>query len=193
MNNRTSLLIPLFLLSLLSASALGLQTTNLPVAAWQATQATTTATSSPVTIPFELNGRHILLKGKVNEKPITFVLDTGDQVAIVDSDVAQRLNLKLSGEVKVGGAGSGTATFTQGAQLKSIGCAPAGATKTSGGAAVVSAPPTASTSCHHSSTCRSSPCSIHTAPDRPCGGSDSSLPPGCCRTGGSGSASRSRC
>ena len=110
MNNRTSFLIPLFLLSLLSASALGLQTANLPVAAWQATQATSTATSSPVTIPFELNGRHILLKGKVNEKPITFVLDTGDQVAIVDSDVAQRLNLKLSGEVKVGGAGSGTAT-----------------------------------------------------------------------------------
>jgi hypothetical protein len=58
---------------------------------------------APVTIPFELNGRHILLKGKVNEKPVTFVLDTGDQVAIVDLDVAQRLNLKLPVRSKLAG------------------------------------------------------------------------------------------
>ena len=110
MNNRTPVLPFLFLFLLTSASLLGIHTGAVPVVALQATQATAPASYTPVTIPFELNGRHIILKGKVNGQPTTFVLDTGDQVAIVDSEVAKRLNLTLAGDVRVGGAGAGTLT-----------------------------------------------------------------------------------
>ncbi len=111
MNSRTPFLTFLLLLSLVSASALGLQTVARPAvpvaAAQQAAQATATA---PATVPFELNNRHIVLKGKVNSQPIEFVLDTGDQYAIVDLDLAKRMNLNLSGEVRVGGAGASIST-----------------------------------------------------------------------------------
>lgn len=110
MNNRIRFLTFLLLLCL----ALGVQTA-LPVRAQQAAPAT-----APATVPFELNNRHIILKGKVNSQPIEFVLDTGDQYAIVDLDLAQRMNLSLEGNVRVGGAGASTlmgafvkdATFT---------------------------------------------------------------------------------
>lgn len=109
MNSRTSLLTFLLLLSLVSASALGLQTAAIPsvplAAAQQAAQAT-----APATVPFELNNRHIVLKGKVNSHPIEFVLDTGDQYAIVDLDLAKRMNLSLNGDVRVGGAGASVLT-----------------------------------------------------------------------------------
>ncbi|HEU4770503.1 MAG TPA: aspartyl protease family protein, partial [Pyrinomonadaceae bacterium] len=74
------------------------------------TQATAKASSAIATIPFELNNRHIHLSGKVKSQPISFVLDTGDQVAIVDLDLAKRMNLKLDGQVRVGGAGASTST-----------------------------------------------------------------------------------
>ncbi len=106
MNKRTPLLTLLLLTCLLVASALGLQASAVSVAALQSSQAIAKATYAPVTIPFELNGRHIILKGKVNGQPLTFVLDTGDQYAIVDLDVAKRMNLNLNGEVRVGGAGA---------------------------------------------------------------------------------------
>ena len=109
MNNRIRFLTFLLLLCL----ALGVQTA--PVRAQQAATAT-----APATVPFELNNRHIVLKGKVNSQPIEFVLDTGDQYAIVDLDLAKRMNLNLEGNVRVGGAGASTlmgafvkdATFT---------------------------------------------------------------------------------
>ena len=43
--------------------------------------------SSPIfSIPFELVTRHIMLKVKIeNSRPLSFVLDTGDKVGIVDS------------------------------------------------------------------------------------------------------------
>ncbi len=114
MNRRTPFISFLLLLCLVSASALGLQTAAVPVAAFQS--AAQAVAKAPVSIPFELNGRHIILKGKVNGQPLTFVLDTGDQVAILDLDLAKRMNLDLSGgEVKVGGAG---AAVLSGARVK---------------------------------------------------------------------------
>lgn len=111
MNKRTSFLTLLILVCVVTASALGLHATAaIPVAEGQSSQATAKASAAPITIPFELNGRHIILKGKVNGQPLTFVLDTGDQVAIVDLDLAKRMNLELTGEVRVGGAGAATST-----------------------------------------------------------------------------------
>jgi hypothetical protein len=112
MNSRTPFLTFLLLILLITASGIGLQGAALRVAEPAAVQAPAKAAASIVraTIPFELEGRHIFLKGKVNGQPITFVLDTGDQVAIVDLDVARQMNLKLNGEVRVGGAGAALST-----------------------------------------------------------------------------------
>ncbi|HEX5965415.1 MAG TPA: aspartyl protease family protein [Pyrinomonadaceae bacterium] len=109
MNKRTFLLTFLLLIGLVSAGGIGLQSAALRVAAQVAAQAPA-ASSVRAKIPFELNNKHIMLKAKVDGKPITFVLDTGDQVAIVDLDVAKRMNLLLSGEVRVGGAGAAIST-----------------------------------------------------------------------------------
>lgn len=111
MNKRTFLLTFLLFIGLISASGIGLQSAALHVAPPVAAQAPAKAASTVrATIPFELNNRHIMLKAKVNGQPITFVLDTGDQVAIVDLDVARRMNLSLNGEVRVGGAGAAIST-----------------------------------------------------------------------------------
>ena len=65
------------------------------------------ATTSPVVIPFQLVVRHIMLKVEVNNsRPLSFVFDTGDKVAIVDDERAKELGLKLEGQIRVGGAGS---------------------------------------------------------------------------------------
>lgn len=107
MNKRTLLLTFLLFIGLISASGIGLQGAAMHVAARAAAQVPAKAASSVrATIPFELNNKHIMLKAKVNGNPITFVLDTGDQVAIVDLDLARRMNLALSGAVRVGGAGA---------------------------------------------------------------------------------------
>ena len=67
--------------------------------------------SSAVTIPFEMVNRHIVLKAQVdNSRPLSFVLDTGDQFSIINLDRAKELGLKLQGEVRVGGAGSAVST-----------------------------------------------------------------------------------
>jgi len=67
--------------------------------------------SAAVAIPFELVNRHIVLKVRVgNSRPLSFLLDTGDQFAIINLDRAKELGLKLQGEVHVGGAGSGVST-----------------------------------------------------------------------------------
>lgn len=73
------------------------------------TQNSQPATTAPVSIPFELVTRHIVLKVKVNNsRPLSFVLDTGDQVGVIDIELAKELGLTLEGEIRVGGAGSGT-------------------------------------------------------------------------------------
>lgn len=65
------------------------------------------ATTAPVTIPFELVTRHIVVKVRINDsRPLSFVFDTGDKVGIVDTDVAKELGLKLEGQLRVGGAGA---------------------------------------------------------------------------------------
>jgi aspartyl protease/PDZ domain-containing protein len=63
----------------------------------------------PVTIPFELAARHVIVKVTVNRsRPLSFVLDTGANAAIIRTDVARELGLKLEGAVTVRGAGPGT-------------------------------------------------------------------------------------
>ncbi|HEX3086414.1 MAG TPA: aspartyl protease family protein [Pyrinomonadaceae bacterium] len=71
--------------------------------------AQTPATTAPVTIPFELVTRHIVVKVRINDsRPLSFVFDTGDKVGIVDTDVAKELGLKLDGQLRIGGAGADT-------------------------------------------------------------------------------------
>jgi hypothetical protein len=65
---------------------------------------------SVVSIPFELATRHIMLKVKVGDSPLSFVLDTGDKFAIIDLERAKQMGLRLEGQVRVGGAGSETST-----------------------------------------------------------------------------------
>jgi hypothetical protein len=87
----------LLLLSLLVTTA-GLSQQTAPVSSTQ-----------PVTIPFELVTRHIVVKLKVNNsQPLSFIFDTGDQVGIIDIDRAKELGLKLHGQLRIGGAGAGT-------------------------------------------------------------------------------------
>jgi hypothetical protein len=65
--------------------------------------------TQPVVIPFELGTHHIVVKATVNgSRPLSFVLDTGANQAIVRTDVAKELNLTMEGEVHTGGAGPGT-------------------------------------------------------------------------------------
>src|SRR5215510_6755123 len=68
-----------------------------------------TASPVPVVIPFEFVTRHILIKVRINNSaPLSFILDTGDKVAVVDLGKAKSLGLTLEGSVNVGGAGAGT-------------------------------------------------------------------------------------
>jgi membrane-associated protease RseP (regulator of RpoE activity) len=70
-----------------------------------------TSQESIVTIPFEMVNRHIVLKVQVdNSRPLSFVLDTGDQFAIINLERARELGLKLEGEIHMGGAGSAIST-----------------------------------------------------------------------------------
>lgn len=85
----------------------------LPAAAPRTIQSNSKGTvpSSAVTIPFELVNRHIVLKVQVDKsRPLSFVLDTGDQFAIINLDRAKELGLKLEGEIHMGGAGSAVST-----------------------------------------------------------------------------------
>jgi hypothetical protein len=64
--------------------------------------------AAPVTIPFELATRHIIVKVRVNDsRPLSFVLDTGANVAIIRTPIAEELGLSLHGSVRTGGAGAG--------------------------------------------------------------------------------------
>jgi hypothetical protein len=66
------------------------------------------AAGSPVTIPFELAARHVIVTVSVNRsRPLSFVLDTGASAAIIRADVAKELGLSLQGSVNAGGAGPG--------------------------------------------------------------------------------------
>lgn len=96
MNRKPLLAFVLIVLSLTIAASRAVQTLQKPV-----------SSTPEVSIPFEFVARHIVLKVKINNsRPLSFVLDTGDKVAIVDADRAKELGLKLQGQVRVGGAGS---------------------------------------------------------------------------------------
>lgn len=78
------------------------------------------AAPAPVVIPFELVNRHILIKVNINNSaPLSFILDTGDKVAIVNLTRAKALGLNLRGEISIGGAGAGVlkGAFVQDAKL----------------------------------------------------------------------------
>ncbi len=93
----------LLLLVALIASVPAIGTGALPA------QTPAAATNAPVTIPFELVTRHIMLKVRINNsRPLSFVFDTGDKVGIVDTEVAKELGLKLEGQLRIGGAGADT-------------------------------------------------------------------------------------
>ena len=84
---------------------------SLAAAASQAfqTPATPVPAPEPVSIPFELVVRHIVLKVKVNNSaPLSFVFDTGDTAGLIDLERARGLGLNLQGQLHVGGAGSTT-------------------------------------------------------------------------------------
>jgi hypothetical protein len=67
------------------------------------------AAAAPITIPFDLATRHVIVKVRVNDsRPLSFVLDTGANAAIIRMATAQELNLSLYGNVNSGGAGAGT-------------------------------------------------------------------------------------
>jgi Aspartyl protease/PDZ domain len=101
MNRR--IIVPAFLVILLLAGA-----------ASQAQLTPRPATAPPVSIPFELVTRHVVVKVRINNsRPLSFVFDTGDKVAIVDLARAQELGLDLHGQVQVGGAGSGRLNGSQ--------------------------------------------------------------------------------
>ncbi len=96
-------------LSLTSASTVSSFSAQPPAAPVFALAQEKPNAKSVITIPFELVTRHIVVQVKINNsRPLSFVLDTGDRVGIVDSDVAKELGLKLQGQVRVGGAGSET-------------------------------------------------------------------------------------
>jgi hypothetical protein len=71
------------------------------------------------TVPFELINRHIVVDAAINGRPLSFVLDTGDRVGIIDLDRAKTLGLTLGREVKVGGVGASQMTgyFLDGATV----------------------------------------------------------------------------
>ena len=62
-----------------------------------------------VSVPIELVSRHVVLNISVNKsRRLSFVLDTGANLAIIRMDVAKELGLSLEGTVNTGGAGPGT-------------------------------------------------------------------------------------
>jgi PDZ domain/Aspartyl protease len=68
---------------------------------------TTSDNSYLGSIPFELVLKHIVVNTNVNNSgPSPFILDTGDQFAVIDIDRAKQLGLTLQGDIQSGGAGA---------------------------------------------------------------------------------------
>jgi hypothetical protein len=68
-------------------------------------------TASSTSIPFELAMRHVIVQVRVNNsRPLSFILDTGADAAVIQTDVAKEIGLTLEGTVNTGGAGPGTQT-----------------------------------------------------------------------------------
>jgi hypothetical protein len=72
-------------------------------------------------IPFELYGGRIYLRVRINNsEPRWFLLDTGAQIVHIRRETAQRLGLKLGGDLGVTGTGTGRikANYIQGVTFK---------------------------------------------------------------------------
>jgi len=70
--------------------------------------AKTGAPAAPVTIPAQLNQRHILVPVRVNgSKPVTFILDTGAGMTCLDAGFAKGLGIKGAGKMEAAAAGGG--------------------------------------------------------------------------------------
>src|SRR6185295_13879203 len=66
-------------------------------------------TAVPVTIPFDLAARHIMVRVTVNNsRPLSFMLDSGANQALIRTDVAKELGLKTEGQVTGRGSGPGS-------------------------------------------------------------------------------------
>jgi len=64
--------------------------------------------AAPVTIPAQLNQRHILLPVRVNGgEPVTFILDTGAGMTVLDKSYAQSLGIATKGRMQAAAAGGG--------------------------------------------------------------------------------------
>lgn len=86
----------------------------LAIAAAPSRAVQTQPAAAPVTIPFELVTRHIMVKVSVNNsRPLWFVFDTGDKYGIIDLERAGEIGLDLHSRVRVGGAGSETLLGSQ--------------------------------------------------------------------------------
>ncbi len=69
------------------------------------------AEAPAVEIPFDLVKRLVILQATVNgSRPLSFILDTGDRFALIDSGRARKLGLHMAGRIDVGGAGPGMST-----------------------------------------------------------------------------------
>jgi hypothetical protein len=61
-----------------------------------------------VVLPFELENRTIFVRVTIAQRPLWFILDTGDKYAVVDLSTARSLGLTLGSEVPVNGGGAET-------------------------------------------------------------------------------------
>src|SRR5687767_6281240 len=96
MNRRTYFPLAILLVLLALATGLGQQTAP---------------ATKPVSIPFEMVTRHIVVKVTVDKsRPLSFVFDTGAGKGIIDLERAGELGLSLRGRIRVGGAGADTQT-----------------------------------------------------------------------------------
>jgi len=76
--------------------------------------------NSSLKIPFELSSNLILLRARVNDSALLwFILDTGADSTVIDTQLAKTLGLKARGrEVGTGSAGTATALIFKGNSLK---------------------------------------------------------------------------
>jgi hypothetical protein len=80
--------------------------------------AAVTASSAPVELPFSLEANHVIVDVVVNGVPARAIFDTGGRT-VLTPELAQRLGLETSGNVRAGGAGAGSVAASF-AQLKSL-------------------------------------------------------------------------
>ena len=79
---------------------------------------------APAQILFDAQARHVIVQVTVNgSRPLSFILDTGANTAIIRTVVAKELKLTLEGNVSVGGAGGGrqSGSFVRNANWSLVG------------------------------------------------------------------------